>query len=109
MSEEMLIDISGNWMYIYSGVINGDYTSIEAILISSILSIKIDYIIYEITIYTSGKLMPIIWTINEDDNPNAVCQFLEKIHNLGICPLMMTNLIHRHHFTLPSQLEHDPS
>lgn len=96
----MFIDISGSWMYIYEKPCNvtKEFNSVEAVKLTSITGVKVDYEDSEIIFYVSGRLSPIFWDLGESENKrvntfyNVGIPFLEKLESLGVCPMMLTNL-----------------
>ncbi len=113
----MFIDISGAWMYIYEKLcsVTEEYNSVEAVKLTSITGVKVDYEDSEITFYVSGRLSPIFWDLGESQNKkvntfyNVGIPFLEKLESLGICPMMLTNLTRVPIFSSPAEPQRAPS
>ncbi len=112
----MLIDISGSWMYIYEKPCPvNEFNSVEAVKLTSITGVKVDYEDCEILFYVSGRLSPIFWDLGESTNKrvntfyNVGIPFLKKLESLGVCPMMLTNLTHVPLFSSPAQPAHPPS
>ena len=76
----MQIDISGAWIYIYSGGIHGKFSSVETFPVQSIQRVRIDEKAATITIYVGGS--PILVTF-EGNCLDIVREFYFTLNRLS--------------------------